>query len=331
MTLRAVPRLIDYLVDPDTGSELDVEIASEEGGRIIEGALISRASGARYPIVRGIPRFVEQTAPSAKSFGYQWHRWPTVQYEPYNKGKPMEGHTRRMWEKITAQADHLDGQVIGDFGCGAGRFVEVARSKGAKVIALDLSDSVEVAGTQFANDPDVLVVQGSVLSPPIRRTSLDGAFSIGVLHHTPSPRTGFLNVAASVRPGGWVAVSVYAKGGYYDFPVVSLYRRLFKTLWPVFGPRAALLYSYVAVGLAWPFRRVRPVRRALKLALPSVTLPDWNWSMLDTFDSVTPTYQSAHESFEVFQWFKDANLCSIEPSDWGSTAYHARAPLAMAP
>src|SRR5262245_9774332 len=128
MTDQAGSRLIDYVVDPVTGSDLDLEIASEQGGRSMEGELISRASGARYPIIRGIPRFVEQSDPSGKSFGYQWHRWPTVQYEPYNKGKPMEGHTRRMWEKITAQFGEVAGEVVGDFGCGAGRFVEVARS-----------------------------------------------------------------------------------------------------------------------------------------------------------------------------------------------------------
>ena len=323
-------QLIDCLIDPATGSDLDLKITKQENGRIIDGQLISRASGAVFPIVRGIPRFVDHTASNEESFGYQWHRWPTVQYEPYNKGKPMEGHTRGMWEKITAQSGTLDGQVVGDFGCGAGRFVEVARSKGAKVIALDLSDSVEVAGAQFANDPGVLVVQGSVLNPPIRPASLDGAFSIGVLHHTPAPRTGLLNMAGCVKPGGWLSISVYGKGGYYDFPVVNLYRRLFKTLWPVFGPRAPLVYSYTAVGLAWPVRRLRSVRRVIKVALPSVTLPDWDWSVLDTFDSVTPTHQSAHESYEVFQWFKDANLCQIEPSNWGFTAYHAQVPAARA-
>jgi len=56
-------------------------------------------------------------------------------------------------------------------------------------------------------------------------------------------------------------------------------------------------------------------------------LADRRWSLLDTFDSVTPTHQSFHESYEVFQWFKKAGLSNIEPSDWGSTSFHGMKPL----
>lgn len=47
---------------------------------------------------------------------------------------------------------------------------------------------------------------------------------------------------------------------------------------------------------------------------------------LDTFDSITPGFQSAHESYEVFQWFKKAGLIEIEPSNWGFTSYHGLKP-----
>jgi hypothetical protein len=66
--------------------------------------------------------------------------------------------------------------------------------------------------------------------------------------------------------------------------------------------------------------------RAIRLPFPFTNLPDRAWSLLDTFDSLTPTYQSAHTSDEVFRWLKDAGFVDIRPSDWGSTAYSAVKP-----
>ncbi len=50
------------------------------------------------------------------------------------------------------------------------------------------------------------------------------------------------------------------------------------------------------------------------------------WSILDTFDSVTPSYQSAHEAYEVFQWLKTNGLVEIETSNWGFATYNGRIP-----
>ena len=56
---------------------------------------------------------------------------------------------------------------------------------------------------------------------------------------------------------------------------------------------------------------------------PSMILPDTERSLLDTFDSVTPRYQSTHECHEVFAWLKRAGFVDIEPTAWGSTTFHA--------
>lgn len=56
---------------------------------------------------------------------------------------------------------------------------------------------------------------------------------------------------------------------------------------------------------------------------PFMRLPDREWALLDTFDSVTRVYQSAHNSYEVYTWLRALGLGDIAPSDWGFTAYHA--------
>ena len=52
-------KLLEVLAEPGTGAALELRDAQGSGGRIESGSLVSSATGKRYPIVRGIPRFVE--------------------------------------------------------------------------------------------------------------------------------------------------------------------------------------------------------------------------------------------------------------------------------
>lgn len=318
-----------FFVDPADGAPLELRISERQGDRVISGEL--RSANATYPIVGGVPRFVPASAAGhySESFGYQWKRWPRLQFDGQNIGGPMHAHTARMFESITG-ANRLDRQVVLDMGCGPGRFAEIARRKGARVIAVDYSQAADVAAHNFADDPGICVCQADALHLPLRTASMDGVYSIGVLHHTPDPARGVAEAARVGRPDGWVAVNVYGKGGYYDFPSVQFWRRLFQRMWPVTGPLAPLVYSYMTAYGLGALARVPgagpALSKAARLAFPFVPLPDFRWSVLDTFDSVTPCYQSAHTPYEVFDWLRSAGLVDIEPSPWGIGAFRARKP-----
>jgi len=317
-------KFVDYLADPITKAPLTLEIAEAVGDEIESGLLRSRDRS--YPIIRGIPRFVDMQEDNySKSFGYQWRRWPRIQFESENVGRPMEGHTRRMWERITGVADaalkDADAPVL-DMGCGPGRFTDVARSKGVEVIAIDYSGAVEAARKNFRHDSGVCVCQADALNLPIRPNSVSGAFSIGVLHHTPDPCRGVAEAYRTIRGGGWFGISVYGKDGYYDVRMVQFWRRCFKRLWPLLKHRPPLAYTCLTNYLLRPLVRAMPtLARPLRMGFPFVMLPDRRWSILDTFDSVTPSYQSAHECYEVFRWLKDSSFENIEPTNWGFTSF----------
>ena len=53
-------------------------------------------------------------------------------------------------------------------------------------------------------------------------------------------------------------------------------------------------------------------------------LPDKNWSILDTFDSVTPTYASTHEQKEVFNWLYASGFQDVKPTNWAKTSFLAK-------
>ena len=129
------------------------------------------------------------------------------------------------------------------------------------------------------------------------------------------------------RDRGWLAVCVYGKGGYYDSPRVTAWRKLFHLLRPVMGNYPPLAYAYGTAYAVYPLTHIPVLGHFLRLVFPMMRLPDRRWRVLDTFDSVTPTYQTAHESYEVFRWFRESGLTDVEPSDWGFSAFHGLVPV----
>jgi SAM-dependent methyltransferase len=321
------PKFLNLLCCPDTGESLALHaLVRLENGMVWAGELRTE-SGRSYPIVRGVPRFVRRQHYAA-SFGWEWTRWPRVQFESCNVGRPMAGHTTRMWERITgASVDDVAGRTIVDFGCGPGRFLDVVRRKGGVAVGVDLSDAVDAARTNFADDPDVLIVQADLLRPPFREGAFDGGFSIGVLHHTPEPERGVAALARLVRPGGWVACCVYPKGDFYDFESVRKFRKLHHKLSGTFGYLPALLYSYFAAYVlaptfralkGWGLRRL--VEHVERNWLVALWLRDGRWRVLDTFDAITPQIATTHTGEEVAEWLVAAGCESVRRTRWCPTS-----------
>lgn len=238
----------------------------------------------------------------------------------------MEGYTKDTWSKICGlesqfNASRLNKKIILDIDW-PGRFIESTRNKGALVIGIDYSNAVEAAANNFKLDHDVCIIQGDALNLPFLEAVFDGAFSIGVLHHTPNPARGVDQAYKVIKKGGWLAISVYGIKGYYKYPNVQIWRKIFATLWPIFGYRPALLYTFVTVSVFGPISKIsRSLGRIFKIPFPFISLPDKNWSLLDTSDSITPSHQSGHEPYEVFSWFKNSGFKNIEPTNLGNTSW----------
>lgn len=170
-----------------------------------EGALVGPA-GQRFPIHRGIPRFVPGED-YVTSFGDQWNRFPKTQLDSYT-GLPIS----RDRVKLCLGAgifDHLAGTQVLEAGCGAGRFTEILLAQGASVTSIDLSDAVDANALNFPLGEHHRLAQADILRIPFAPNQYDGVFCLGVIQHTPDSEGSISSLYSQVKPGGWLAIDHY--------------------------------------------------------------------------------------------------------------------------
>jgi SAM-dependent methyltransferase len=132
-------------------------------------------------------------------------------------------------------------------GCGKGRHTQLAARWGAReVIGVDLSAAVESAFAATRNLPNVHIVQADIYQLPVAPV-FDYAFSVGVLHHLPDPRSGFVSLASKVKPGGHISAWVY--GAENNEWITRWINPLRERLTSRINPRLLLHFSKVPAAL----------------------------------------------------------------------------------
>lgn len=323
------PKFLKFLCCPNTKLSLSVKIFEIfKNGNIKSGKLINSNNTFSYPIINGIPRFVNSQE-YLSNFGFEWRKWSRIQFDSSNVGKIMQNHTNEMFSKITEfEESNIKGKYILEFGCGSGRFMDVVLKKGGFAIGIDMSSSVEIAYKNLQKNNNFLIVQGDILSPPFKKGVFDAAYSIGVLHHTPDPIKGFKNMANCIKKNGKIACCVYPKKGLYNFPSVKFYRKFFN-INNFFNKKLALIYSYFSsyflYYILWIPNKIPLLKKLIhlleKYLIVNVKIPDRKWRLLDTYDAITPYYASTHTSAEIIKWFRTAGCVNVKNTQWDDTSF----------
>lgn len=309
--------LVDMLCCPACGDDLVLSGAEEVDGDVVSGELGCDQCGSRYPILRSVPRFVPADN-YARNFGYQWNRFRRTQLDS-TIGQPIS--RQRFLRESGWQPDDIEGKVVLDVGCGAGRFAEVALSFGARVVAVDYSAAVDACWANFGPNLKLDVIQADVRSLPLRPEQFDYVYCLGVLQHTPDVRQSFLSLPAMLRPGGRLAVDLY--------PKVAL-----QWLWPKYWLRpfmkkvdATRLLRIIEVAappllaLSDLLARVPVVGRKLRYLVPVVNyrglqpLTDAQlveFSILDTLDMLAPAHDHPQTVETLASWFAETALVDVE-------------------
>lgn len=314
--------LLEMLRCPRTGKKLAIESNDNFTEEIKNGMLISEDGMHRYPIINGIPRFVDQVN-YAENFGSQWNMFRKTQLDSYS-GVPISAD--RFWLATNWNPDALSGQWVLDVGCGAGRFAEVALKAGAKVVALDYSSAVDACYENLKDHQNLYVVQGDIYALPFGDGVFPYIYSLGVLQHTPDVAKAFNSLPPKLSPGGYLCVDYYwkrlrtvlnAKYLLRPFTKRMDHQKLFTFLQPKIP---ALLVMSRCLG-AVPF-----IGKGLKRLVP---VADYDgifpltkeqlreWALLDTFDALGPQFDSPQTFATVRRRFEEAGFINIEVGHWG--------------
>ena len=167
-------------------------------------------------------------------------------------------------------------------------------------MGVDLTTAVDAAYANIGRQERVHLVQADIFAMPFRPESFDLAYSIGVLHHTPDPRTAFGRVATMVKPAGGFAVYLYHGYGLRLVHTCSDLIRSVTTRLPV---RLMLVLAALSIPLYFLYR-VPILGKALRIFCPISLHPNWRWRWLDTFDWYTPKYQWKFLYPEVIRWYR---------------------------
>src|SRR5262245_12950033 len=275
-----------------------------------------RACGLTYSrnSSNGVVYFVEEES-YAESFGLQWKTFSREQLDDDR----LHDSERRFRQETGFFPEHIAGKTILDAGCGMGRFLDIVSRDGAALaVGVDLSSAVDAAAANPSAPAYALFVECDIFRLPFRRASFDAVFSIGVLHHTPSTEQAFRALVPLVKPGGEIAISVYAatvKPG-VGWALNMFRRRFFRVFTRRLPKRLMLWWSLYCVPVLWVMDKI-PLVRWIRYLFPAAIYANYplRWSVLDTFDIYATELESRHRPKEVFRWFREAGLINVDLLD----------------
>lgn len=136
---------------------------------------------------------------------YTKHPWPSTRQADEEMG------WRLKMLGIVPQ-DYQDKRVL-EMGCGTGEYALWYAVQGAReVVGIDLSQGSLALARQKKEEGQVhniTFMEMDVLKPTFPDNSFDYVYSVGVLHHTGDPETGFREMCRMVKPGGVIVISLY--------------------------------------------------------------------------------------------------------------------------
>jgi 2-polyprenyl-3-methyl-5-hydroxy-6-metoxy-1,4-benzoquinol methylase/uncharacterized protein YbaR (Trm112 family) len=341
---------LPYLSDPLSGTSFEIINFQEKSSHIISGILI--AQNTWYPIINGVPRILvdelkENLLQTHQEFFNTWkEKLPENVRGEWQKSIDAIPDLDAFWkhQKRTAESfayewkyiykensyeknnffhflspflneSQLKGKKTLDIGCGSGRFTKWAALSGTEVsFGSDLGETVEVAYNMTQDLPNVCIVQSDIYRMPFLDT-FDISYSIGVLHHLPRPKQGFLKLLKVIKKNGQFLIWVYnrrnnARAIYFYEPLRNILKKL---------PKPFLFQlCYIPGGIVHLINLFGNLLTKIGLASLAQKLPfayyahfPFNMKLNDAFDVLATPKSNYYYVEDIERWFHDGRLSKV--------------------
>ena len=294
------------LINPYTKAPLH-----QEDGKLVD------TSGKAFPIVNGVPRFVEETN-YTDNFGFQWNKFQKTQIDREARDSTF---TKDRFFTVTGwDKENLEGKDVLEVGSGAGRFTQIVLDHTkANLYSVDYSDAVSANYRNNSQHRDRLhLFQASVYDMPFEDNSIDKVFCFGVLQHTPDFKKSVKCLIDKAKPGGEVAVDFYPIKGWYSKLNAKYLLRPFtkkmkheKLLGMIENNSDRLINMYAffeKIGVGKVVNRFLPVCGIRQLPANLSREERREWVILDTFDMYSPEYDNPQKISTVKDWFEEFGM-----------------------
>lgn len=275
------------------------------------------SNGNCFLVINNIPRFVPIENYSS-SFGFQWNIFNQTQVDYYNKS---DISSKRFYNSTKWSPDQLNEKKILEVGSGSGRFTQVILETGAELYSLDYSTAVEANAKNNFKFSNFNLCQASVYELPFEKNYFDFVCCLGVIQHTPNVELSFSKMLEHLKPGGEIAIDVYADTIKTKFYSKYLFRPITKRLnkklllsiikWyvPIWMPFSNFFLKTPFVGKF--LAQIIPICNYSKQYpfLSKQQLVDW--AILDTFDMLSPDYDNPQSFKTLNRWLFKYNLDKI--------------------
>ena len=289
--------------------------ATGEPLRMVEDAWVA-ASGERFPIVAGVPRFCEPDNYTS-SFGRQWNLFERTQID--GEGIASNPSAARLFAETGWSPQALDGADILEVGSGAGRFSRVIlEHTRANLYSVDYSTAVEANWRNNAalGAGRFVLAQASIYDMPFPDDRFDKVLCLGVLQHTPDFEASVRALVRKARKGGEIVVDFYPIRGWWTkvhakYLLRPITRRMsHDTLLRLIDRHADRLIAAsgflnrAGLGALRRFLPVVDITHTLPAGLSRAQLREW--VVLDTFDMFSPEHDHPQRIPAVARMFERA-------------------------
>ncbi len=297
---------------------------------IIEEGILFAETNWFYPIVKGIPRlnveavidyadFLQLHLPdytskkeklftehgalirltaqknrrTKESFTQEWNLYDYKEDKTWNAD--AEGILNRFLKETNETIDTLNGKIIFDAGCGNGTLNCLLAEKGITNIAMDFSNSIEIAYVRNKYR-SVFFIQGDVQFPPVAYDVFDIVHCSGVLIHTNNTEFSFGCIEATVKKGGKLSVWLYHPRKNFIHKLFNFIRKITSKLPLKFQ---YYLYCCTILPVSFVIKRLKGNKENVREMMVSIL--DW----------FTPQFRWEHTHEEAVSWFSKRNYSGI--------------------